>query len=508
MPVLSTERKKYWSDADGSPSYDFESEDRKKGIVTSLRPATALNGRMIPPIPLETTSKPENQFNQYTTNEGMNASVNPEQHSQLIVDAFGPPPLWWSCKSGTSCALPKTDRFVSDSEPTEEEDSGKHPSVEYVFVKLAKGYQLEGAPVPYLCIHNAEIAASVGAHELRQVWMTIALLYVAVHRTQTMEHGDSNLVNTAQTYAQKLWEQLVQKHSSEAAEESKEGTGQFSASYRGRTALKLSSESSDRQQQGDTNKANKDSVAKLLSSQNHSSLLDKIRQDTQAFEEILNVLERTEQGDDAPPPEVKEAWTKPKVSFPQPSDNLLVELQEVVIQRIVDFYCERGDVQTCTSLGRVLCSGGGNTANLIDQHQLSQWELGYADILHRYKLWSPASTILARSHSESIRKKNQMGTSVHTACANCSGQIEVPRKQALHLAEMSEDKKLVPTVPSSCSNCSNVSLRCSICYHKVKGLFLQCIECGVGGHLACMTTWFRDLKNERNPGGIDHICIR
>eukprot|EP01138_Halocafeteria_seosinensis_P015685 gb/GECG01016006.1/.p1 GENE.gb/GECG01016006.1/~~gb/GECG01016006.1/.p1 ORF type:complete len:956 (+),score=107.07 gb/GECG01016006.1/:1-2868(+) len=500
------DRAKYWSDEDGTPVLFNEPEDRRTGLVTTLRPATALNGRMITPIPLASMPKGREGTENDKAYNDTNVSPRTDHANPLIIDAFGPPPLWWNYKSETPVKTLTKKQSKEDNDGLESKANKlqlRQESVEYVFVKLARGYQLEGAPVPYLCLHNAEVAASAGAHELRQVWMTIAFLYVAAHQSGGDDKKDQDLVSSARSYARKLWDQLMQKHGSEDSEDN------TSRVYRSRTSLRTTTDglngSPDKLHPDPNNPSKESSFSNEILSNQYSSLLESVKQDAATFEEALAAFENDEEDT---PAEVESSWKTPTVSFPQPAAHLMAELQKVVIQRIIDFYCERGDVQTCASIGRVLASEDGSRSNLVDMKQLGQWELAYADLLHRYRLWSPASTILARSHSEAIRERNQRGTSMHVSCVNCNNPVEPPRMKAQAEAEIHDGSRLVPTLPSACSQCSNFALRCAVCRYMVKGLFLQCVECGVGGHLGCMTTWFRREGNVRNPAGIDHICIR
>jgi len=92
-----------------------------------------------------------------------------------------------------------------------------------------------------------------------------------------------------------------------------------------------------------------------------------------------------------------------------------------VARDVLDHYADRGDVQLCVTLSRAL---GPAVEALVPRRRLQSWLLGYIDLLHRLRLWSPASTVMARCSDEGIRGLNQMYTALAPACARCGADAQ------------------------------------------------------------------------------------
>jgi len=81
----------------------------------------------------------------------------------------------------------------------------------------------------------------------------------------------------------------------------------------------------------------------------------------------------------------------------------------------------RGDVQTAVTMARTL---GPEVEARLGRRFLQQLLVQYIELLHRLALWSPASTVMARSGDEGVRRINQMSTSVLSACGSCGRDRE------------------------------------------------------------------------------------
>lgn len=100
---------------------------------------------------------------------------------------------------------------------------------------------------------------------------------------------------------------------------------------------------------------------------------------------------------------------------------LLARVRRQLLRRTLRYYLLLGDVQMCVSISRVF---GQEAAVLCGDRRMRQWVQSYVALLHRARLWAPASTIMARAVDQRIRQTNQAGTLVAIGCAVCGATID------------------------------------------------------------------------------------
>ena len=212
---------------------------------------------------------------------------------------------------------------------------------------------------------------------------------------------------------------------------------------------------------------------------------------------------------------------------------------------VLRHYAERGDVQLCVTLARVLDvpvapraeqgSTGRARRACVPRAQMNAWIGQYIEQLHRLQLWSPASTVIARAGDELVRSLNQLHTAVAAACARCARDIvaaDVPLKggnaggtrgggdggrgsldaagggaaaASTAVAEAAAAAAMPqPVVARRCTSCTAPALSCAVCSEPVRGAYVWCQGCGHGGHLAHMLGWF--TRSSLCPSGCMHVC--
>jgi hypothetical protein len=224
------------------------------------------------------------------------------------------------------------------------------------------------------------------------------------------------------------------------------------------------------------------------------------------------------------------------------------QLRLTVAKDVLRGLAEAGNVQGCVTVSRVL---GPEVEGAVGRRLLQQWLVQYIDLLHRLRIWSPASTVMARASDEGIRRLNQLSTSVLAACGSCSKDATgaaVPdvapragdgaaggaclshvRPAGAHpatvplllaappsaLADFDASAVVAPPVPSDvgvvqavaptrCRSCAHDVSSCSVCEGPVRGLYTWCQGCGHGGHLGHMKEWF--ATSTLCPTGCMHVC--
>ncbi|CAO3626457.1 unnamed protein product [Cunninghamella blakesleeana] len=154
-----------------------------------------------------------------------------------------------------------------------------------------------------------------------------------------------------------------------------------------------------------------------------------------------------------------------------------------IIMDLFDYYTEQGDVQMCVTLYLVL-----EKYIHMDEYRLQDWFNSYIDLLHRFKLWTAATSIIKSSNIPSIQERNQMATTINIACNNCFKLVSGTVNGAW-----------------ACDKCHRLLNSCSICHQTVKGLYVWCQGCNHGGHIEHMKEWFS--KEKQCPTGCSHNCV-
>ncbi|KAI7862657.1 WD40-repeat-containing domain protein, partial [Spinellus fusiger] len=158
---------------------------------------------------------------------------------------------------------------------------------------------------------------------------------------------------------------------------------------------------------------------------------------------------------------------------------------EEMVMELLDYYTEQGDVQMCVSIYLVL-----QRYIHIDDDRVEDWFNSYIviDMLHRFKLWSPATVMIKACRIKRVRERNENATTIHIACNHCF-------------------KLVTGTARGSwtCDKCHRLLNPCTICHQTVRGLYVWCQGCNHGGHLEHMREWF--LKETQCATGCGHACV-
>ncbi|KAI8065802.1 WD40-repeat-containing domain protein [Gongronella butleri] len=156
---------------------------------------------------------------------------------------------------------------------------------------------------------------------------------------------------------------------------------------------------------------------------------------------------------------------------------------DTMVDELLDFYMEQGDVQTCVTLYLVL-----RRYITVDEHRVEEWFTAYLDILRRLKLWTAANAIIKASDIPRIQEQNQLATTIHVACNNCFKLVAGTTNGAW-----------------ACDKCRKLLNPCSVCHQTVKSLYVWCQGCNHGGHMGHMRDWFSSEKE--CPTGCGHQCV-
>ncbi|ORZ34773.1 WD40-repeat-containing domain protein [Catenaria anguillulae PL171] len=125
------------------------------------------------------------------------------------------------------------------------------------------------------------------------------------------------------------------------------------------------------------------------------------------------------------------------------------------------------------------------------KEQVEEWFVDYIDLLHRFKLYPTAASILDRCPLPSVRARLQESTTIFTSCNMCFK----PMVHAGHYAR----------AYWVCERCQKLVNPCSLCHRVVKGQYVWCQGCGHGGHVQCLYAWFMQ-GNKECPTGCGHEC--
>ncbi|KAJ9065217.1 SEA (Seh1-associated) complex subunit [Entomophthora muscae] len=158
-----------------------------------------------------------------------------------------------------------------------------------------------------------------------------------------------------------------------------------------------------------------------------------------------------------------------------------------VIMDLLAYYASEGDVQMCCTAVMVL-----GDRLPVQQRQKELWIHSYVELLHRFKLWVPATAILGACGIPELSSRNQESTTIYTLCWQCHRPLLGSEEAAGFWG---------------CGRCSQPISNCTICHKLVKGLYSWCQGCGHGGHLGCYQDWFSpETGFAECPSGCGHVC--
>ncbi|OBZ85920.1 WD repeat-containing protein 24 [Choanephora cucurbitarum] len=156
---------------------------------------------------------------------------------------------------------------------------------------------------------------------------------------------------------------------------------------------------------------------------------------------------------------------------------------ESVIMDLLQYYTDQGDIQMCVTLYLVL-----EKYIEIDSERVEDWFTAYIDLLHRFKLWTTATSIMKACSIQAVRERNENATTVNIACNTCFKLVNGTSNGAW-----------------ACDKCHRLLNPCTICHQTVRGLYVWCQGCNHGGHLTHMREWF--AIESLCATGCGHTCV-
>lgn len=169
-----------------------------------------------------------------------------------------------------------------------------------------------------------------------------------------------------------------------------------------------------------------------------------------------------------------------------------------LVRLVLQYYETMGDVQMLATIVCVLRQEKTDSKEdillLSDETDVKcdGYLRRYSDLLYSWRLLSLRAQINKRlrytyesreAFGVSFRGTQEGGITVFSECPHCHQ----------------------PTTTNYCNNCSDYAFRCSICDTAVRGLFTICNECGHGGHISHMHSWFQTQK--MCPTGCGCRCV-
>ncbi|KAG5513643.1 hypothetical protein PMAC_000681 [Pneumocystis sp. 'macacae'] len=145
---------------------------------------------------------------------------------------------------------------------------------------------------------------------------------------------------------------------------------------------------------------------------------------------------------------------------------------ESVVQRVADYYGEKGDIQMCATIVLLM-----SKYMDFDTLKVEKWITEYIELLQRYRMFITMTEVINASSLLSIKALSQTETSIYINCNYCHKPIT--------------SQKINKNF-SYCEYCQKIPDGCIICNIPVKGQYLWCQNCSHGGHATCIRTWFID----------------
>lgn len=140
-----------------------------------------------------------------------------------------------------------------------------------------------------------------------------------------------------------------------------------------------------------------------------------------------------------------------------------------VLERLIDFHADLGDVQMCATLSLVL-----GPLLPASRRQREEWLCCYVELLQRHRLDVTVAEVVGACDLQSVREIGGQDAEIHASCGRCGKAGTVTREEGRFWW---------------CSRCRTVSL-CVICQSVVKGSVSWCRGCGHSGHSRCVAAWF------------------
>ncbi|KAI8853972.1 hypothetical protein BC829DRAFT_239505 [Chytridium lagenaria] len=153
------------------------------------------------------------------------------------------------------------------------------------------------------------------------------------------------------------------------------------------------------------------------------------------------------------------------------------------VMKAVMGLAEEGDMQMCATAGLLL-------RGVVDfsDELMEVWCWEYVDLLHRFRLYVEANTIVLNSKVSSLEVRSLEMTTIYSSCGYC--------------------QKPIPNAPAkgwACESCKKIVSKCALCHKTVRGQYVWCQVCLHGGHLQCIRNWF--MANVECCTGCRHQCL-
>ncbi|GAA5981384.1 hypothetical protein JCM10908_004089 [Rhodotorula pacifica] len=133
------------------------------------------------------------------------------------------------------------------------------------------------------------------------------------------------------------------------------------------------------------------------------------------------------------------------------------------IKTVLMEYADRGDAQLCATICPLLHLHGIR----LDSVWVARVTKTYLDLLRRLDLHVAAAHLSKVCNVDSLQALTQDTVVFHTSCGSCGRAND----RSPH---------------GFCARCRSQVTRCCVCHLAVESLFLFCVGCGHGAHLACL----------------------
>ncbi|KAG9307259.1 hypothetical protein G9A89_017087 [Geosiphon pyriformis] len=281
------------------------------------------------------------------------------------------------------------------------------------FRYLAENYIISSEDIWNTCEHNARVAWEAQKYRSSQTWKIIQLLYGKGASFKISSPESENLKLTETTAPD-----LSLNRSSKSSKESE-----------------LQENSSKLKEKGiDHSQENEDSLSESEES-------DVFVPDEPRGKEI--VLEAALQP--------ASNFIKMTTKVVQPTLRLAVRPvwnHEPIMDSLLHYYAEQGDVQMCVILVNTL-----DQRIKVSEDLIKEWTFSYIELLQRFQLWTSAAAVINSSKIPLVRVQNQESTTIYMICNNCSKLI------------LNSNNGF-----SRCEKCQKLLTSCSICHQIVKAL--------------------------------------
>ncbi|KAJ1966415.1 SEA (Seh1-associated) complex subunit [Dispira parvispora] len=155
-----------------------------------------------------------------------------------------------------------------------------------------------------------------------------------------------------------------------------------------------------------------------------------------------------------------------------------------LLQQIIEFYAQQGDVQFCVTLFFVFRQF---LQPVVDHRRVAHWCTEYMELLRRFKLHAVATQIGNRSAFTFLKMPTTKHSEIATSCNFCNEPL--PYSDHGYWA---------------CLACQHLTSQCALCHLPAKGQVIWCRGCGHGGHAKHLIEWYR--KHSTCPTGCGHEC--